>query len=39
MNEEADLLTKATQMPGEVSICPKGWIYPVKGVVFIVDQI
>jgi len=39
LNEEADLLTKATQMPGEVSICPKGWIYPVKGVVFIVDQI
>lgn len=39
LNEESDLLERATQMPGEVSICPRGWIYPVKGVVFIIDQI
>lgn len=39
LNEEANLMERATQMPGEVSICPKGWIYPVKGVVFIVDEI
>ncbi len=39
LNEEADLLERATQMPGEVSIAPSGWIYPIKGVVFIVDEI
>lgn len=39
LNDETDLLEKATQIPGEVTICPKGWIYPVKGVVFIVDEI
>lgn len=38
LDEEADLLEKASQMPGEVYICPKGWIYPIKGVVFIVDE-
>ncbi len=39
LNEEADLLERASQMPGEVSIAPTGWIYPIKGVVFIVDEL
>jgi len=39
MNEDAQLLHLAGAIKGRVTINPAGWVYPVKGVVFIVEDV
>ena len=39
LNVDTAPQSKAARMPGEIDICPSGWVYPVKGVVFIVSEV
>ena len=39
LNDKTASLSDATRVPGMVKIDPTGWVYPIKGVMFIVDDI
>ena len=39
LNGDVSLLRECSRMPGEITIRMAGWVYPVKGVLFIVSEL